>query len=89
MSMVMRIGVILIGAIPGGIGIAMKSFQRLRSSQPGHPFRCLIALVPTVPMSRLAFPMYPKLPRRIRPCEKMISMDQFPRVSHRYQVAGH
>ena len=72
MSMVMRIGVILIGAILGGI--AMKSFQRLRSSQPGHPFRCLIALVPTAPMSLLVFPMYPRLPSRMQRCEKMISM---------------
>ena len=66
--------VMLFGAILEWAKAAMKGFQRLASSQLGHPFRFLIALVPTVPMSLLMFPMYPILPRRIQPCEKMISM---------------
>ena len=71
MSMVM-----LIEAILGGVGvrIAMKGFQRLGSSRPGHPVRCMIALVPTVPKPLLMLPMYPILPRRMQSCEKMISM---------------
>ena len=70
----MLTGAILIGAILGWGAIMLKGLLCLRSSQPGHPFRCIIALVPTVLMSLLTFPMYPKLPRRMRPCEKMISM---------------
>ena len=74
MSMVMLIGVILIGASLGWGAITLKGLPFLRSSRPGHPFRCLIALVPTVPKPLLMLPMYPRLPRRMQPCEKMISM---------------
>ena len=69
MSMVM-----LIGAILGGMGSAMKGFQRLGSGRLGHPVRCMIALVPTALMSLLMSPTYPKLPSRMQACEKMISM---------------
>ena len=74
MSMVMLTGAILIGAILGCGAFTLKGLPCLRSSQPGHPFRGMIALVPTVLMSLLTFPMYPRLPRRMRACEKMISM---------------
>ncbi len=69
MSMVM-----LIGAILGWGAITLKCVPCLGSSWPGHPFRCMIALVPTVPMPLLVFPMYPILPSRMQLYEKMISM---------------
>ena len=64
----------LIGAVRGGIEIAMTGCQRMRSSRFGHPFRCMIVLVPTVPMPLPIFPMHPRFPRRMKHCEKMISM---------------
>ena len=69
----MRI-VLMFGAILGGMDIGMNGFQRLGSSQPGHSFSFVIALVHTVPMPLLRHPMFPKLPKTMRNCAKMISM---------------
>ena len=74
MSIVMLIGAILLGAIRGGIGIAMTGFQRLRSSPPGHSFLSMTSLVRTIPLSLSISPMLPRFPRRMQHCEKMISM---------------
>ncbi len=69
MSMVM-----LNGALVGGIGFAMKGFQRLRSSQPGHPIIFAIALVRSISRPLPRIPVFPRLPRKTQNCAMMISM---------------
>ena len=64
----------LIGAILGRRGSAVKGFQNWGSSQSGHAFGFMIALVHTAAPSLTMSSMFPMLPRSRRACAKLISM---------------